>query len=59
MLRAVQTGGASSSGGYGFGKLWSVSEMTRVELSEEHFAPNDPKYNPNDSAMKRVICRVD
>jgi hypothetical protein len=33
--------------------------MSRVELSDEHFAPNDPKYNPNDSAMKQVICRVD
>lgn len=59
VLRAIQLGGASSSKGYGFGKLWTVSEMSRLELSEEHFVPNDPKYNPNDSAMKRVICRVD
>ena len=59
ILRAVQVGGSSSSGGYGFGKLWTVSEMSRVELSEEHFVPNDPRYNPDDSAMKRVICRVD
>ena len=59
VLRAVQIGGASSSNGYGFGKLWTVSEMSGVQLSEEHFEPNDPLYNPNDSAMKRVICRVD
>ena len=59
VLRAVQIGGASSSKGYGFGKLWTVSEMSRIEISEEHFEPSDPLYNPNDSAMKRVICRVD
>jgi hypothetical protein len=59
VLRAVQVGGGSSSQGYGFGKLWTVSEMSRVELSEEHFVANDPQYNPNDSAMKRVICRID
>jgi len=59
VLRGVQIGGASNSRGYGFGKLWSVSEMTELQLSTEHFEPNDPLYNPNDSAMKRVICRVD
>jgi hypothetical protein len=59
VLRAVQVGGASSSQGYGFGKLWTVSEMSRIELSDEHFVPNDPQYNPNDSAMKRIICRID
>ena len=59
VLRTVQVGGSSSSGGYGFGKLWTISEMSRLELSAEHFVPNDPHYNPNDSAMTRVICRVD
>ena len=59
VLRGVQIGGASNSRGYGFGKLWSVSEMTELQLSTEHFDANDPLYNPNDSAMKRVICRVD
>jgi hypothetical protein len=59
VLRAIQIGGASSSRGYGFGKLWTVSEISGLELSAEHFTPNDPQYNPNDTAMKRVICRVD
>jgi hypothetical protein len=59
VLRAIQVGGASSSGNFGFGKLWTVSEMSRLELSEEHFEPNDARYNPEDSAMKRVICRID
>jgi hypothetical protein len=58
VLRAVQVAGASTSRGYGFGKLWTVSEMSRLELSDEHFEPSDPQYNPDDSAMKAVICRV-
>jgi hypothetical protein len=58
VLRAVQVGGESTSRGYGFGKLWSVSEMSGIELSDEHFEPNDPQYNPDDRAMKTVICRV-
>lgn len=59
VLRAIQVGGGSSSRGYGFGKLWTVSEMSKLELAEEHFVPDDPNYNPNDSAMKRIICRID
>jgi len=53
-LRAIEVGG-----GKPFGKLWTLSEMSRIELSDRHFVPNDPNYNPNDSAMKRVICRID
>ncbi|MET0533553.1 MAG: hypothetical protein ABW171_04950 [Steroidobacter sp.] len=59
VLRAIQVGGQSSSRKYGIGKLWTVSEMSRLEVLQEGFAPNDPNYNPNDSAMKRVICRID
>lgn len=58
VLRATQVGGQSRSGGSGVGKLWVVSEMSRIELSDEHFVPDDPNYTPNDSAMKHVICCV-
>lgn len=57
-LRAIQVGGASSSRGYGFGKLWTVAEMTEPRLSGESFTPNDPDYNPDDSAMSQIHCRV-
>lgn len=55
VLRAIEINGTQPS----FGKLWAVGEMSQVELSKEHFEPNDPKYNPNDSAMKRILCRID
>ena len=59
VLRALQVGGQSNSGKFRIGKLWTVSQMSQVTLSEESFEPNDPNYNPDDSAMKRIICRID
>jgi hypothetical protein len=58
LLRAVQVRGASSSGGFGQGKLWTVGEMVGARVLDEPFAPNDPNYNPNDSAMSEIHCCV-
>jgi hypothetical protein len=58
VLRAIQVRGLSASGGLGFGKLWAVSEMVDPYMLDETFQPNDPKYNPNDAAMKLVHCRI-
>ncbi|HEX2674997.1 MAG TPA: hypothetical protein VHM19_00120 [Polyangiales bacterium] len=61
VLRAVQVGGDTRGGrrSYGFGKLWVVAKMESVALTDERFEPNDPDYNPNDSAMARIHCRVE
>jgi hypothetical protein len=58
VLRAIEVGGSSRSGPAGFGKLWKVSEMSEVRVSEERFAPDDPNYNPDDKAMTKVYCRI-
>jgi hypothetical protein len=61
VLRAVQLRRANSrskSGGFGFGKLWRVAEMENVQVSGEAFTADDPDYNPNDSAMATIHCRV-
>ena len=58
LLRAVQIRGSSSSGGFGFGKLWLVEDMVDLRMTDEPFEPDDPNYNPNDSGMKRVLCRI-
>jgi hypothetical protein len=59
VLRAIQVRGASSSGKLGLGKLWSQALMVDVRVSDETFVPNDPNYNPNDSAMTRIVCRIE
>lgn len=58
VLRAVQIRGESASRGFGFGKLWAVPEMQDVRVLEERFLPDDPDYNPNDTAMTTIHCRV-
>jgi hypothetical protein len=58
VLRAIQVRGQSSSGGRGMGKLWAVAEMVDLRALDEPFAPNDPNYNPDDTAMSEIHCRV-
>jgi hypothetical protein len=58
VLRAIQVGGASGSGGFGFGKLWHVAKMQNVRTTSEPFLPSDPNYNPNDHAMGRIHCCI-
>jgi hypothetical protein len=57
-LRAIQVRGTSRSGRFGDGKLWTVSKMRGLRVLDEPFAPDDPNYNPDDSAMIRVHCRA-
>lgn len=59
VLRAIQLRGSSRSGGFGFGKLWALKYMSNVMVTDESFVPDDPEYDPEDSAMKTVICRID
>lgn len=58
LLRAVQVRGVSSSGGLGFGKLWTVAEIAQLRVLDEMFTPDDPDYNPQDRAMIRIYCRI-
>lgn len=58
VLRAVQVRGESASGGMGFGKLWTVAEIANLRMLDETFAPDDPNYNPQDSAMTRIHCAI-
>jgi len=57
-LRAIQVGGASRSGGLGFGKLWHVGKMMRIRNTDEKFLPTDPHYNPDDVALVMIHCAI-
>ena len=54
-LRAVQV---SVDGRRSFGKLWTVAKMQNLRVAVETFAPDDPDYNPNDTALHEIHCRV-
>jgi hypothetical protein len=61
VLRGVQLerpNSVSKSGQYGSGKLWYVSEMQNLRVTDERFAPDDPTYSPSDTAMKKIHCRM-
>jgi hypothetical protein len=58
VLRAIQVRGSSASGGLGFGKLWDVAKMVNPRMLDETFVPDDPNYNPNDSGMRQIYCRI-
>ena len=58
VLRAIQLRGASNSRSSPFGKLWSVAKMADVRVLAETFTPDDPNYNPNDSGMTQIHCRI-
>ncbi|HXU02955.1 MAG TPA: hypothetical protein VN903_18440 [Polyangia bacterium] len=53
-LRAIEINGR----GRPFGKLWTVTKMANLQLADDNFAPNDPNYNPADSAMAEIHCCV-
>jgi hypothetical protein len=59
VLRAIEVGGAAgATSGPRHGKLWALADMVALRILDVPFLPNDPNYNPNDSAMKEIHCRV-
>jgi hypothetical protein len=32
--------------------------MVDLRMLDETFAPDDPNYNPNDSGMQEICCRI-
>lgn len=58
LLRGYQTGGYSESGEPVGWKLFRVSEISSLEVTGERFAGARPGYNPHDSAMETIFCRV-
>lgn len=54
VLRALEM----QDGKAGIGKLWALDQMVNARVLAVNFLPNDPNYNPMDSAMKSICCRV-
>jgi hypothetical protein len=59
LLRAVQVDGHTRSGGMGYGKLWTVSKLENVQVTTTPFIPDDPNYNPDDTAFATIHCRIE
>jgi hypothetical protein len=53
-LRAIE----ANVSGRRFGKLWTVAKMQNLRLVADPFSPDDPDYNPDDTALPEIHCRV-
>jgi hypothetical protein len=58
VLRALQTGGASSSGDTNIAKLFDVAKISKLQKTGGHFKNALPSHNPEDSAMKVVFASL-
>lgn len=58
VLRGYQVGGYSESGEPTGWKLFHVLDMLELVVTSKHFSGDRDYYNPNDSAMKTIYCRV-
>jgi len=59
VLRGYQVGGFSASGkSYGW-KLYRVDQISRLSVTDQNFNGIREYYNPNDSIMKKIICRIE
>src|SRR4026209_1977469 len=59
VLRAVQVGGSSNSGGFGYGKLWTVEEITALRITTESSPAAAPNNTPADRGIKSTHCRIE
>jgi hypothetical protein len=58
VLRGFQIGGFSRSGNkYGW-RLYTVSLISNLKVTDKYFGWNRPGYNPRDSQMTRIFCNI-
>ena len=59
VLRAYQVGGYSTSGNIPGWRLYVVSKISNIEITDVIFENPAPKYRKNDSEMSRIFCQID
>jgi len=58
ILRAYQVGGYSSSGNIPGWRLYKVSKILNIEITDKKFENPAPGYRKNDSAMSYIYCQI-
>ena len=58
VLRGFQVSGHSESGERLGWKLFRVSEIANMTITNEQFDKIRPGYNPNDSSMDSICCYI-
>jgi hypothetical protein len=58
LLRAYQIGGYSDSYNPVSWKLLRLDELSSLSITEDAFSGPRPQYNPQDSIMTSIYCRL-
>jgi predicted DNA-binding transcriptional regulator YafY len=58
VLRAYQIGGYSSSGNIPGWRLYKVSKISNIKITDKTFENPAPGYRKNDSAMSYIYCQI-
>jgi len=58
VLRGFQVGGYSKTGNPIGWKLFKVSDMSGILITQNVFTGNRPGYNAKDSAMTSICCHI-
>ena len=58
VLRGYQIGGYSVSGEPVGWRLYQLNKITNLVITDKIFSGIREHYNPNDSTMKTIICRI-
>ena len=58
VLRGYQTAGTSGSGKIPGWRLFVVSEITALNVTQEHFLGTSPKYRRGDRDMTTIYCEL-
>ena len=58
ILRGYQVGGYSKSGEPFGWKIFRISEISGLLITNEHFSGAREDYNPDDTMMKIIYCHI-
>ena len=58
VLRAFQISGSSRSGNPIGWKLFTLSKISNLKILDETFHSIRRDYNPNDSVMSKIFCKI-
>jgi hypothetical protein len=58
VLCGYQIRGFSESGDLPGWRLFVVSDVAALKITDEQFLSPRPKYNPNDKRMSKIFCNV-
>jgi predicted DNA-binding transcriptional regulator YafY len=58
VLSGYQVGGRSHSNSVPYWRLYKLSKIADLSITDEHFDGARPRYKPTDQRMTQIYCRL-